>query len=224
MKMGLRVATSVITGSALIGSMLFLPAWTFYYWQAWVFLAVFIGAGTVSGVFLAIHDPAALQRRMHRGPAAETRSVQKIVMTVLSLFLVAMLVLSALDHRFGWSSVPTAVSLAGNAIVVTGFSISMLVIVQNSYAAATITVEPGQTLVSTGLYGIARHPMYTASMIMVAGIPLALGSYWGLTFLVPSLIALVVRTLDEEKLLTQELAGYREYTQKVRYRLVPYVW
>ena len=99
-----------------------------------------------------------------------------------------------------------------------------LVIIQNSYAAATVQVEAGQTVVSTGLYGLVRHPMYTGNVIMMVGIPLALGSYWGLVFVVPGLIVLASRIRDEEKLLQQDLAGYREYSQKVRYRLVPGTW
>jgi protein-S-isoprenylcysteine O-methyltransferase Ste14 len=100
----------------------------------------------------------------------------------------------------------------------------MLVVIQNGYAAATVTVETGQTVVSGGVYTFVRHPMYVGNMIMMVGVPLALGSYWGLVFVVPGVVALVFRILDEEKLLTHELAGYREYTQRVRYRLVPYVW
>lgn len=222
--MGLRFAASAVVGFALSGVLLFVSAWTFDYWQAWVFLAVLTGTTTISGALLAVHDPAALQRRLRRGPAAETRPVQKIVMTVLSTLLIAMLVLSALDQRFGWSTVPAAVSWAGNAMVLAGLGVSMLVVFQNGYAAATIVVEPGQPLVSTGLYGLVRHPMYSASTVMLAGIPLALGSYWGLALLLPCLVVLVVRTIDEEKMLTHELPGYREYRQQVRYRLVPHVW
>jgi protein-S-isoprenylcysteine O-methyltransferase Ste14 len=100
----------------------------------------------------------------------------------------------------------------------------MLVIIQNSYAAANITVETGQQLVSTGLYGLVRHPMYTGNVILMVGVPLALGSYWGLIFVPPGLVVLALRIRDEEGLLEQELSGYREYEQQVHYRLVPYVW
>jgi len=132
--------------------------------------------------------------------------------------------LSAFDHRLGWSPVPAVVSLIGDALVVIGLAVAQLVIIENSYAAANVTVEAGQKVVSTGLYGIVRHPMYVGTLIMMAGVPLALGSWWGLVFLIPGLIALIFRILDEEKMLTQELDGYREYTQKVHYRLVSYVW
>jgi protein-S-isoprenylcysteine O-methyltransferase Ste14 len=116
------------------------------------------------------------------------------------------------------------VSVVGDALVAIGLGVAMLAVIQNSYAAANITVEGNQHVVSTGLYGLVRHPMYVGNLIMMAGIPLALGSYWGLAVVIPGLLVLVIRVLDEEKLLAQELAGYREYTQKVLYRLVSYVW
>lgn len=140
------------------------------------------------------------------------------------LSLAAMVVVSALDHRFGWSAVPTAVCLGGYALVAAGLVLAMRVVIENSYAAATIQVEAGQQIVSTGLYGWVRHPMYAGHLIMMVGIPLALGSYVGLVFVVPGLTALTFRIRDEEKLLQEKLDGYREYTQQVRYRLVPRFW
>ena len=119
---------------------------------------------------------------------------------------------------------PTWLCLLGDVLVVVGLGIAMLVVIQNGYAAATVTVETGQTLVSGGFYKFVRHPMYVGDVIMMVGIPLALGSYWGLLLVIPGMLVLVFRILDEEKLLTQELGGYREYTQRVRYRLLPYVW
>jgi protein-S-isoprenylcysteine O-methyltransferase Ste14 len=142
----------------------------------------------------------------------------------LWLSLTALVVVSALDHRFGWSQVPTAICLVGDVLVAVGLGVAMQVLIQNSHAAATIRVEAGQTLVSTGLYGLVRHPMYTGNVIVMVGTPLALGSYWGLVFIVSGLIVLGLRIRDEEKLLQEELDGYREYTRKVRSRLVPLMW
>lgn len=161
---------------------------------------------------------------MRSGPLAETRTLQRIVITVMFICFAAMFVVSALDHRFDWSSVPATVSLVGDALVGIGLSIAMLVVVQNAYAAATVTVEADQTLVSTGLYRLVRHPMYAGSVILLTGIPPALGSYWGLVFVLPGLAVLALRIRDEEALLEQELSGYREYEQQVHYRLVPYLW
>ena len=206
------------------GLMVFLAAGTFNYWQAWVFLVAFALSGWIPGIYLLRTNPVALQRRMRGGPTAETRMVQKAVMGGLQLSLAAMVVVSALDHRFGWSPVPTAICLVGDVLVAVGLSVVMLVVIQNSHAAATIRVEADQKLASTGLYGLVRHPMYTGNVITMVGIPLALGSYWGLVFVVPGLIVLALRIRDEEKLLQEELDGYREYTQKVRYRLVPLMW
>ncbi|GAA4540946.1 methyltransferase family protein [Mycobacterium paraffinicum] len=224
MKTGIRVTMRSIWGILSFGLILFLPAGTFRYWQAWVFIGVFMAATIVPVVYLARNNPAALQRRMNAGPRAEPRAAQKSIITGSFLVLFAAMVLSALDHRFGWSSVPAWLSVLGDALVLAGLGMAMLVIVQNGYAAATITVESGQTLVSKGLYRFVRHPMYVGNVVMMIGMPLALGSYWALFLVIPGCILLVLRILDEETMLTQELTGYREYRQRVRYRLVPYIW
>ena len=219
-----KVLLSGLAQLAMIAAMLFVPAGTVHYWQAWVFLAVVALSTVLPSMYVQRSNPAAMQRRMRGGPAAESRRAQQLVMAGLYGSLVAMVVVSALDHRFGWSRVPAAVCLVGDAVAAIGLGMVMLVIVQNSYASSTVQVESGQTVVSTGLYGLVRHPMYTANVIMMVGIPLALGSYWGLVFVIPGLSVLAWRIRDEEKLLRDELDGYRTYTQKVRYRLVPGVW
>jgi protein-S-isoprenylcysteine O-methyltransferase Ste14 len=208
----------------VFGLMLFLAAGTFNYWRAWVFLVVYALSMWIFGIYLLRTNPLALQRRMRAGPAAETRMVQKVVITGWYLSLVATLVASALDHRFGWSAVPTMICLVGDVLVAVARGGTMLVVIQNSYAAATVRVEAGQTLVSTGLYGLVRHPLYTGNVILMVSIPLALGSYWGFVFVIPGLLVLALRIRDEEKLLHEGLDGYREYTQTVRYRLVPHLW
>lgn len=219
-----KVVAFSVVGTVMFGAMLFLPAGTFNYWQAWVFLVVFALSTLIPSLYLLRTNPVALERRMRTGPVAEARPVQKVVIVVLSLSLVAQIVVSVLDHRFGWSPVPTTICLAGDVLVAVGLGISMLVVIQNGYAASTITVESGQKLVSTGLYALVRHPMYTGTIIMTLGTPLALGSYWGLVFVIPCLLGLAVRIGDEEQLLSQELDGYRDYALQVHYRLVPCVW
>lgn len=208
----------------VFGSMLFLPAGTFNYWQAWVFLAVVAVWAWAPSIYVLRTNPAALQARMRGGPTAETRMAQKIVIAGLYLSLAVMVVVSVLDHRFGWSRVPTPICVVGDVLVTVGLGVVALVIIQNSYAAATVQVREGQTVVSTGLYGLVRHPMYTGNVIMMVGIPLALGSYIGLVFVIPGLIVLAARIGDEEKLLQEELSGYSEYIHKVRYRLAPGMW
>jgi protein-S-isoprenylcysteine O-methyltransferase Ste14 len=217
-------ALSAVVGLFAFGVMLFLPAGTLSYCQAWVFLAVFALSTWLPSIYLLRTNPAALERRMRAGPLAETRLLQRIVIAGLFTCFAAMFVVSALDHRFGWSAVPAVVSAAGDVLVAVGLGLAMLVIIQNSYAAANVTVEDDQQLVTTGLYGLVRHPMYAGNVILMVGTPLALGSYWGLVFVAPGLVALVLRIRDEEQLLAQRLGGYRDYLQQVHYRLVPYVW
>jgi protein-S-isoprenylcysteine O-methyltransferase Ste14 len=224
MSIGLKAFVSSVIGLALFGVALFLPAGTFDYWQAWAFIAVFAASTTIPSLYLAAKNPAALKRRMQAGPAAETRPLQKLIISFAFVSLGATIVVSALDFRFGWSSVPAAISVVGDVLVALGLVISMIVTIQNGYAAANVKVESGQDLVSTGLYGLVRHPMYFGNVVLMIGIPLALGSYWGLLFVIPGLAVLATRILDEEKVLTQQLAGYRDYAQRVHYRLVPYVW
>lgn len=224
MKTGIRVTATSLWGILSWILILLLPAGTLHYWQAWLFIAVFTVATIVPTVYLGRTNPAALQRRMRAGPRAEPRKAQKFIITCSFVGLFTTMVFSALDHRFGWSSVPPWLSLLGDVLVATGLGIAMLVIVQNSYAAATVTVETGQTVVSNGLYRFVRHPMYVGNVIMMIGIPLALGSYWGLLFVIPGTLVLTLRIFDEEKLLNHELPGYREYAERVRYRLVPYLW
>jgi protein-S-isoprenylcysteine O-methyltransferase Ste14 len=224
MKTGVRATASSVYGLAVLGLILFLPAGTLNYWQAWVFIATLMVATIFPAIYIARTNPAALQRRMHGGPRAEARTLQKIIITGALLGLFAMLAFSAFDHRVGWSSVPAWVCLLGDVLVAAGLGIAMLVVIQNGYAAATVTVETGQKVVSGGLYKFVRHPMYVGNVIMMVGVPLALGSYWGLLFVLPGVVVLIFRILDEEKMLTQDLAGYHEYAQRVRYRLMPYVW
>lgn len=208
----------------VFGLVLFLLAGTLNYWQAWVFLVVFALSTWIPSIYLLRVDRAAHQRRKRAGPLAETRTVQKLLIAGWYSSLAAMVVVSPLDHRFAWSSVPAAICLAGVVLVAVGLGVTSLVMIQNSFAASTVQVETDQKLVSTGLYGLVRHPMYTGNVITMMGFPLALGSYWGLVCVAPGLIVLVLRIRDEEKLLHEELDGYREYAQKARYRLVPLMW
>lgn len=219
-----RLAVFGLVELVAFGVMVFVPAGTLDYWQGWVFLVVFALSSWIPTIYLLRTNPVALERRMSGGPAAEPRMAQKLVMAGLYASLAAMVVVSAFDHRFGWSSVPAPLCLAGDALVAAGLVTVGLVVVQNNYAAATVRVESGQTLVSRGLYSVVRHPMYTGNVIMMVGIPLALGSYWGLAFVAPGLLVLAWRIRDEEELLHRELSGYREYTDRVRHRLLPGVW
>ena len=215
---------SAILGLTAFALLLFWPAGTIHYWQGWAFLAVFALSTWIPTVYLMRTNPAALERRLQVGPSAETRPLQRILITVIFLAFPASFVVGGLDHRFRWSQMPAPMSVIGDALVAIGLGLAMLFIIQNSNAAANVRVEAGQQLVSTGLYGLVRHPMYTGNVVLMLGIPLALGSYWGFLLLIPGMLVLVLRIRDEEKLLTHELSGYRDYTQRVHYRLLPYVW
>jgi protein-S-isoprenylcysteine O-methyltransferase Ste14 len=223
-KLALQCIVSGLIGLVVFGLLVFWPAGTFDYWRGWTFIVVFAASTTFPSLYLAAKNPAALRRRMQAGPAAETRPLQKIIISIAFLAMGATIVVSALDFRFSWSPVPPVVSVVGDVLVAVGLGIAMLTTIQNGYASANITVESGQELVSTGLYSVVRHPMYFGNVVLMIGIPLALGSYWGLLFVIPGLAVLATRILDEEKVLTQQLAGYRAYAQRVHYRLVPYVW
>jgi protein-S-isoprenylcysteine O-methyltransferase Ste14 len=224
MKMSIRMVATSLFGLVVFGVLVFVPAGTLDYWQGWAFLVVFALSTWIPSLYLLRTNPAALERRMQAGPGAETRRVQKIVIAFAFVTIIAMIVVSVADHRLGWSHVPSGLSIVGDVLVAIGLGMAMLVVIQNAYAAANVQVEGSQEVVSTGLYGLVRHPMYVGNVILMIGVPLALGSYWGVLFVIPGVMVLIIRILDEEKLLDRDLAGYHEYTQKVHYRLVPYVW
>jgi protein-S-isoprenylcysteine O-methyltransferase Ste14 len=224
MSSAVRSTISSIVGLVVFALLLFIPAGTRDYWQAWVFLGVVIVVSSLPSLYLNRIDPAAIERRRRAGPKAETRPIQKTVVTAIMVCFAATMVVAGLDHRYGWSNVPAVLSIVGNVLVAAGLGAALLVVFQNRYAAATITVEENQPLVSTGLYGIVRHPMYSASLVMMIGMPLALGSYWALPVALIGVVPLIVRILDEEKLLRQQLAGYDDYTRQVCYRLIPLAW
>jgi protein-S-isoprenylcysteine O-methyltransferase Ste14 len=219
-----RSALSSIVGLGALLLLLFLSAGTVHYWQAWVFLGVFAVVTSLPSLYLSRIDPAAIERRRRAGPSAESRPVQKAVMTGIMASFAAVLVVAGLDYRYGWSTVPAWLSILGDLMVAVGLGTTILVVFQNRYAAATITVEEGQPIVTTGLYGIVRHPMYSASVVMMIWMPLALASYWALFVVLIGIALLIVRIIDEEKLLSEQLGGYDDYMHRVRYRLVPLVW
>ncbi len=213
-----------VIGVIVLGLLLCLAAGTLRYWQGWVFAILFAGLASEQGIYLGIKDPELLQRRMQIAAAQESRG-QKIFAVVALLGNACLMIISALAHRFGWAQVPIAVSIVlGDGLIVLSFILYYFVFEQNSYAATTIRTFEGQKVISTGLYGIVRHPKYVGDLLLIVGTPLALGSWWGLVFVVLMFPALAWRILDEERLLRRDLPGYAEYMRKVRYRLVPQLW
>jgi len=213
-----------LAGSLLLGLLLFLPAGTFNYWQAWVFIVVFMVTISVFGIYFTIKDPALMERRKQAGPGAEQSTVQKIVATLAFTSLFGLFIIGGFDHRFGWSHMPSFVTWVGDVLVVVSFYLYYLVFKANSFGASNIRVEENQSVASTGPYALVRHPMYSVGVLFFAGIALGIGSWWALTLLLIAFPVLVIRILDEEKLLVKDLPGYLEYEHKVHYRLVPYIW
>ncbi len=212
-----------LIGAIALGVVLLLLAGTINYWQAWVFAILFMALVNQQGIYLAIKDPELLERRKNVAPKGESMA-QRIFIIVGFVGDFGLLVLSALDHRFGWSLVSPFVSALGDALLVFSFYFYYLVFRENSYAASSIQTFEGQKVISSGPYALVRHPKYVGDLLMVISIPLALGSWWGLLFIALMIPALAWRILDEEKLLKKDLPGYIEYIHKVRYRLVPYLW
>jgi protein-S-isoprenylcysteine O-methyltransferase Ste14 len=221
MKLLISGLTKLILGLVLVGAMLFLPAWTFHYPGAWLFLGLLFVPMLIMGAVMLIKAPALLEKRLD---GKEKEATQKGVVALSGLMFPAGFVLSALDFRFGWSHVPLWLVVTASALFLIGYGLYAEVMRENAYLSRTIEVQENQTVIDTGLYGMVRHPMYLATLLMFLPLPLILGSFWGLIpfALYPAII--VVRILNEEKVLTDGLDGYAEYKQKVRYRLIPYFW
>jgi protein-S-isoprenylcysteine O-methyltransferase Ste14 len=205
-------------------ALIFIPAWTIYYWQAWVFLFAFFVPVIVITLDLMKHDPKLLARRVAAGPGAEKEKGQKVIQAGAALAFVALFIVAGLDHHFSWSSVAWELALVGDALVVRGLLFVLLVFKENSFTSATIEVGAEQKVISTGPYAFVRHPMYSGALVMLVGAPLALGSWWGLLLVLVLAMVIVVRLLDEERFLIKNLSGYSDYQKKVKYRLVPWVW
>jgi protein-S-isoprenylcysteine O-methyltransferase Ste14 len=207
-----------------LGILLFVPAWTLKFWQAWLYLFVFtVSAALITG-YLWVEDPKLLERRAKAGPGAEKESRQRSIQTLAALAFAGLLILPSLDHRFSWSEVPFFGVMAGDLLVASGFYIIFNVFKENTFASATIEVAPQQKVISTGPYAIVRHPMYSGAIVMLFGTPLALRSWWGLLPFAAITFIIRWRLLQEEKFLAQNLADYSEYCRRVKYRLVPSIW
>lgn len=220
----LRTVVGFLALVLMLGLALFLSAGTLRYWQAWVYLGVFSVCVILITAYLIKYDRPLLERRVRAGPTAETDKRQKIIQSLASLFFLALFIVSGLDFRFGWSKVPPSLSLAADGVVALSFLIVFVVFRENSYTSATIEIAEKQEVITSGPYRLVRHPMYAGGTLLLLVTPLALGSWVGLLFALPVILVIVVRLLEEEKFLAASLKGYEEYRQKVRYRLIPFVW
>jgi protein-S-isoprenylcysteine O-methyltransferase Ste14 len=208
----------------LIAVLLFLPAWTLHFWQARLFWMVFTAAQLTITLYFLRNDPHLIENRLKAGPRAESRPAQKLILLFAVILSLAMILLPGFDHRFAWSNVPVPLVLLGDFGVVAGMSIVFFVFRANTHAAATVKVEENQQVISTGLYGVVRHPMYFGALVLFIASPLALASYWTLLLVPPLFALLAARLLDEEKFLLTNLPGYAAYCQKVRHHIIPFVW
>ncbi len=221
MKLFLKAISALIVGIVCMGAILFLPAGGFHYTNAWLFLGLLFVPMTILGVVLFIKSPALLEKRLN---AKEKEKAQKGVIAFSALMFPVGFLVSAFDFRYAWSSVPTFFVVFASVLFLAGYAMYGEVMRENAYLSRTIEVQEGQTVVDTGLYGIVRHPMYLATFLMFMPMPLILGSFWGAIPFVFYPVIIVVRVLNEEKLLARELPGYADYMKKVKYRLIPFIW
>ncbi len=215
------VVLQIVLLALVTGGLLFLPAGSWRYWEAWAYLAVTFVPTVAVSFSLLVRDPEFLKRRMKWREREGRQPLDRILITVLYF---AVFVISGLDHRHGWSRVPAALVILGDAAVLGAYLAVFRVFEENRYAASTIEVEAGQQVISSGPYAVVRHPMYLAALPLLVFTPLALGSYWALLAVPPMIVGLVIRIRDEEALLRRALPGYEEYRRKVRWRLLPGIW
>lgn len=213
--------TRFLAGFLLIGCMLFIPAGTLKYWEAWLYMGLLFVPAAIVAVVLFIKDPELLERRMR---TREGEAPQKKIIAASSIVFLAVYLIPGLDLRYGWSTVPPTLVLLADLFMLLGYLLFVLTIRENRYASRVVEVHDDQVAISTGPYALVRHPMYLAVLVIFTLSPLALGSYWALipALLLPAVLA--ARIDNEEQLLRRSLTGYQEYCQKVKYRLLPFIW
>ena len=221
MKLLLNALIKFSVGIILLGLLLFLPAKTFNYPQAWLFMGLLFIPMLIMGIVLFVRSPALLEKRLNN---KEKQKAQKGVLALSGLMFPVGFVLSSLDFRNSWSTVPLWLTVTASLLFILGYVLYAEVMRENAYLSRTVEVQEGQKVISTGLYGIVRHPMYFSTLLMFLPLPLILGSFWGLIPFVIYPVLIAVRILNEEKVLTERLNGYAEYKNKVRYRLIPFIW
>jgi len=205
----------------IFGLMFFLPAGTIQYWQAWIFCGILFIPMIFVLIYLLKNNPELLERRMKM---KEKEKPQKLIIKLSMLVFITAFIIPGLDYRLNWSDVPLTVIIIADVIIFLGYLLFFFVLKENSYASRIIEVENDQIVISTGPYAIIRHPMYLAVLLIYVFSPLALGSYWAMLAIFPLPILIVFRIINEEKVLIKKLPGYKVYTQRVKYRLIPFIW
>lgn len=205
----------------ILGLMFFLPAGTIQYWQAWIFCGILFIPMIFVLIYLLKNNPELLERRMKM---KEKEKPQKLIIKLSMLVFITAFIIPGLDYRLNWSDLHLTVIIIADVIIFLGYLLFFFVLKENSYASRIIEVENDQIVISTGPYAIIRHPMYLAVLLIYVFSPLALGSYWAMLAIFPLPILIVFRIINEEKVLMKELPGYKVYTQRVKYRLIPFIW
>ena len=221
MKLFLSAVSKFALGVILVVALIFLPAWSLAFWQGWLLMAVLFIPMFVAGIVMLCVKPELLKRRLQ---AKEKRKTQDLVIKLSGLMFIVGFVVAGLNFRFGWYTLPTAVSIVGAGLFLTAYALYAEVLRENAYLSRVIEVCEGQKVVDTGLYGIVRHPMYAVTLLLFISMPLVLGSIYALPIFLLYPLLIVKRIKDEEKLLEAELEGYAEYKKKVKYRLIPFIW
>ena len=221
MKLALSALIKFTFGLALVGALLFLPAGSLAFFNAWLFIGLLFVPMLILGIVLLVKSPDLLKKRLD---AKEKQNAQKGVVAMSALLFLAGFIVAGLDFRFGWSHMPAWAVAVASAILLISYALYCEVMRENAYLSRTIEVQNGQKVVDTGLYGIVRHPMYAVTIWLFLAIPVLLGSLYALLCFLPYIPVIVVRILNEEKLLSAELDGYEEYKKRVRYRLLPLIW
>ena len=221
MKLLLEALVKFTCGLLLVGLLIFLPAGTLAYGGGWLLVGLLFGPMLIAGFVMLAKSPEFLKKRLD---AKEKQGKQKGVVAVSGMMFVAGFVVAGLDFRFGWSVMPVWVTIIAAVLFLTAYALYAEVMRENAYLSRTVKVEAGQTVVDTGMYGIVRHPMYAVTVLLFLMIPLVLGSWYALIVFAFYPAIIIVRLKDEEELLRRELPGYAAYMQKVKYRMIPFVW
>ncbi len=221
LKLLANALTKFALGLLLVAALLFIPAGTLQFWNAWLLICVLFIPMFFAGIIMLFKAPELLRRRLN---AKEKQTEQRGVIAWSGLVFVAAFVLAGLGYRFGWYILPRWVNWLSAFFFLIGYGYFGLVLRENEYLSRTVEVQKGQRVVDTGLYGSVRHPMYSATLVMFLSMPLILGSVFSLAVMLGYVPIIVARIRGEEALLERELEGYREYERKVRYRLIPHIW
>lgn len=221
MKLLVNALTKFVCGLLLVGLLIFLPAGTLQFTYGWLFIGLLFVPMLIAGFVMMAKSPEFLKKRLD---AKEKQGTQKGVVALSGLMFIAGFVVAGLDHRFGWSQMPMPVTIIASVLFLAAYALYAEVMRENAYLSRTVRVEEGQKVVDTGLYGIVRHPMYMATILLFLMIPVVLGSWYALIAFAFYPAIIIVRLKDEENLLTRELPGYAEYKKKVKYRIIPFIW